>query len=403
MKNILIVSPFLPWPLNSGGNTGVYYMLEFVSKYKDVYFLTLYNKRYNNYEQLSGLKKQLPNVHFLMYDYRNTHFQKYEYLRKILRYFCGKVKFGDSNCAMNKMNLTESITPGLIRCVNDTIVSNAIDVVQIEFLGLHPLIYAIPKNIKKIFIHHELGWGRHELTNGKDIYSLFLNNFFKDSEIAILNKYDIVASLTEIDRCKLLDAGLTTNVCVSTLAISNCVMDFQNQMFSNRLTFIGGSGHYPNFDGIKWFVSNVLPIITLQNPNIKLEIIGAWDQNSQKEIHVLNSNVVFRGFVDDLNVGLQNSIMVVPINIGSGMRMKILEAANYSVPFVSTKIGVEGLDFENSKDCYIAEDAPDMANKILELANDENLYHQFSLNAHNVFERKYSINTLGKERLKLYE
>lgn len=403
MKNILIISPFLPWPLNSGGNTGVFYMLEYVSKYENVFFLTSYDRWQNNYKHLEEIKKRLPSVKFLVYDYRKTKFHKYEYFRKILRRISMKIRFGDSSCPMNKLNITGAISPGLIDFVTDAIISNSIDIVQIEFLGFHPLIYAIPKGVKTIFVHHELGWIRNELTYGMDKHSVFVKNYLKDSEISILNHFDTVVPLTEIDKNKLLEAGINTNVYVSTLAISNKVADYKKHSFINKLTFIGGNGHYPNFDGIKWFVSNVLPLVNEQRSDIILEIIGAWSESARNKINEINKNVVFKGFVDDLSEGLKDSIMVVPINIGSGMRMKILEAANYSVPFISTIIGVEGLDFEDSKDCYISKDASDMANKILVLANNKNLYQQFSINVHNTFVEKYSMNTLGKKRLALYE
>ena len=71
MSNILIISPYIPWPLRSGGNTGVYYMLEYICKYENVYFLTSFNKN-NNYRDLEHLKIKLPNIIFLTYDYRNT-------------------------------------------------------------------------------------------------------------------------------------------------------------------------------------------------------------------------------------------------------------------------------------------------------------------------------------------
>lgn len=403
MKNILIISPFLPWPLNSGGNTGVYYMLEYICKYENIFFLTTYDKRQNNYKHLEEIKQRLPSVKFLVYDYRNSKFLKYEYLRKILRHILMKVKFGDSVCSMNKLNITDAITPGFIDFVMDAIASNSIDIVQIEFLGFHPLVYAIPKNIKTIFIHHELGWVRNELTFGSDKYSSFAKRYLKNSEISILNSFDVIASLTDIDKDKLLKAGVNTTIYVSTLAISNKVFDYQKHEFANKLTFVGGNGHYPNFDGIKWFVCNVLPLVNTQKPDIILEIIGAWSESARNEIHAINKHIVFKGFVDNLSEGLKDSIMVVPINIGSGMRMKILEAANYSVPFVSTEIGIEGLDFEDSKDCYVSKDASEMAKQILELVNNKDLYQQFSVNVHNAFIEKYSISILGTKRLALYE
>ena len=74
------------------------------------------------------------------------------------------------------------------------------------------MVYSLPDNVKKIFIHHELGWVRNELTLGNDIYSSFFKRYEKEQEITMLNNSDIVAALTAIDRKKLIDEGVTSDV-----------------------------------------------------------------------------------------------------------------------------------------------------------------------------------------------
>lgn len=403
MKNIMIISPYLPWPLRSGGNTGVFYMLEYVGKYENVFFVTLYNRRYNNYKYLQELSVKLPYVHFLMYDYRQTVYKKYEYVSKIFRRVGNTIKFGESSCSMDSLNTLGEITPGFISYINKIIADNNINIVQIEFLGFHPLVFALPENVKKIFIHHELGWVRNELTYGTDIYSSFYKEIKKCQEINILNRFDVVAALTDVDKKKLQEAGVNTNLAVSTLAISNQTLGIRHYRFHNHLTFVGGSGHFPNFDGIRWFVSEVLPLVTSKKKDIVFDVIGNWSDDAKREISSIADNVNFLGFVEDLGVCLKDSIMVVPIRIGSGMRMKILETANYSIPFVSTIVGAEGLVFKNGHDCFITDSASEMADKILCLADDSNMYDQFCKNVHEIFQRNYSIDSLGKKRLDLYE
>lgn len=401
MSNLLIISPYIPWPLRSGGNTGVFYMLEYICKYHNVSFLTSFNKN-NNYRDLEQLKTKLPNINFFMYDYRTTKYKRYEIVRKIVRHIGLKTRFGEAQCNMSNLNSLESITPGFIEYVNTIIAENNITIVQIEFLGFHSLVYALPQTVKKIFIHHELGWVRNDLTYGNDLHSSFYKKYFKSLEISILNNYDIVAALTAIDRKKLIDEGVTSDVRVSTLAISNKTLSYRKHKFNGHLTFIGGSGHFPNLDGIRWFVGNVMPLVNKKYPNVILDVIGSWSDDAIKTVVSINNNVKFLGFVDDLGEALHNTLMVVPINIGSGMRMKILEAANYSVPFVSTIVGVEGLDFIDGQDCFISKSSEMMAQHIIQLIEDNALYDEFSINVHKTFEQKYSIESLGKQRLALY-
>ena len=222
-------------------------------------------------------------------------------------------------------------------------------------------------------------------------------------EISALNKFDTVAALTTVDKQKLIEAGVTSDVRVSTLAISNKTLPYRKHTFNGHLTFIGGSGHFPNLDGIRWFAGNVMPLVNKRYPDVVLDVIGSWSDEAIKNVKSINDNVHFLGFVDDLGEALHNTLMVVPINIGSGMRMKILESANYSVPFVSTVIGVEGLEFNDGQDCFISKSSDMMAQHIIRLIEDSTLYNEFSINVHRTFEQKYSIESLGKQRLALYE
>ncbi len=59
-RKILILSPYLPWPLDSGGNVGVYYMLSYISEYVDVTYMSIYNKKCNNWNIKEELQKRLP-------------------------------------------------------------------------------------------------------------------------------------------------------------------------------------------------------------------------------------------------------------------------------------------------------------------------------------------------------
>ena len=117
-----------------------------------------------------------------------------------------------------------------------------------------------------------------------------------------------------------------------------------------------------------------------------------------KKISSQYTGVNFLGFVQDLNEVLNNSIMIVPILIGSGMRMKIVEAANHSCPFVTTTVGVEGLDFKNQEECFIADKPEDFANNIIKLLSDKQLQIEQAKAIKEKFEKKYSIQVLGKKR-----
>lgn len=401
-QKVLILSPYLPWPLSTGGNVGVFHMLSYISDKMDVSFISTYDKRSNNYKSLKILEKRLPNVQFNLYDYRKSNNRIYEYYRKIIRRFNLKIKFGNE-ISLDTLNVLIAVTPGFISYINDYISEKKIDIIQVEFYGFHSLVYALPLNIKKIFIHHELRFVRNTLLYGNDVYSNFVKEYLKDSEMSIINRFDVVGALSEVDKQKMKEAGITTRIAISTLAVSDVTLAYKEQKFNGALSFIGGSNHYPNVDGIMWFVEMVLPKIQKKMPQIRFNIIGKWSTADRDRVCRINSSVNFLGYVDQLGDAISNTIMVVPINIGSGIRMKILEAANFSVPFVATNIGAEGLNFRDGVDCFISKNAEEMVSNILRLCGDELLYCTFSKQVHLNFEKNYSIESLGEKRLELYE
>ena len=104
----------------------------------------------------------------------------------------------------------------------------------------------------------------------------------------------------------------------------------------SSICFIGGSGHNPNLNGVTWFLDNVWSLILKENPNFTFKIIGKWDEKIKTEYQKKYRNLFFCGFVDNLAMVISECIMVIPILIGSGIRMKILESVNfYSLALLS--------------------------------------------------------------------
>lgn len=398
---LLILSPYLPWPLRSGGNVGVFYMLSYIRKYMDVTLMTTFNK-VNSIGNLQQLQKELPDVRFELYDYRRSGSKNYEYVRMLTKRIDERTKFGGKASRL-KLNVAYNLTPGFIKYINDYIDNEQIDIVQIEFVDFLPLVYALPAHVKKIFIHHELGYVRNELTYGNDVYDEALKGFLMDNEIAMCNRFDTVATLTSVDSSKLKKAGVKKELAVSTLAISKDTYPYIEQQFNGKLSFVGGANHYPNYVGLIWFVKNVFPLVKKQIPNVQLDVIGNWGEQARNDIRLIDATVNFRGFIDKLGNGILNTVMVVPITIGSGMRMKILEAANHSVPFVATVVGAEGLDFHSGVDCFIEDEPQKQADYIVKLCTDAFLYKQMSQAIHRNFVDNYSIESLGAKRLNLYK
>jgi glycosyltransferase involved in cell wall biosynthesis len=137
------------------------------------------------------------------------------------------------------------------------------------------------------------------------------------------------------------------------------------------VAFWGLMAYRPNADGARWLVHEVLPHLKRLLPDVVVRIIGSGGQElglpQSSEVEVL-------GFVEDLEAPLATvDVAVVPLRIGGGTRIKIIEAWARRIPVVSTTVGARGLGAHDGRELLIADDTRLFAEAIERLVRDEGL------------------------------
>lgn len=155
------------------------------------------------------------------------------------------------------------------------------------------------------------------------------------------------------------------------------------------LLFLGPMSYQPNAVAADYLIRSIWPSILSALPDAKLIIAGA------KPEHIASfadspPGVEFRGFVDDLEK-LYKDVMVVccPILTGGGTRIKILEAAAYGKPVVSTTIGAEGIALKDGEEILLRDDQKSFAEACIRLLQDRNLAASVGGKARSVVARQY--------------
>jgi GT2 family glycosyltransferase len=144
----------------------------------------------------------------------------------------------------------------------------------------------------------------------------------------------------------------------------------EQQREPNTLLFVGSFRHEPNVDALRWFVSQVLPRVTVANPEVQLVIVGS-DPPPALSFLSNHPNVRFTGFVPDVREPLARySVFVCPVLTGSGIRVKLLEAFASGIPTVSTYLGAEGLATRNGEICELAANHVEFADAVVRLLRD---------------------------------
>lgn len=129
-----------------------------------------------------------------------------------------------------------------------------------------------------------------------------------------------------------------------------------------------------NIDAVNHFVSDIWPGIISAKSDVKFKVIGKNPPERLKEPARLDNRIEITGYVEDIPAEMSGlSMFVVPLRIGSGTRIKILEAMALGLPVVSTSIGAEGLDVRHGENILIADNPADFAGAVKRLMDDPEL------------------------------
>ena len=178
----------------------------------------------------------------------------------------------------------------------------------------------------------------------------------------LLPRFSVTFVASHSDRQSLARAGrrieVIPNVSKPNLAKRVPRLHQMQRRHPRTVLFVGTMAYAPNADGARWFISRVWPRLrrAFGSP-LRLLIVGHNPSPSLRRLS-RGGEVVVTGTVRDVDVFYrQADLAVIPIRAGGGSRVKLLEAAAFGVPIVSTRLGAEGLAFRPGRELLIADDA----------------------------------------------
>jgi glycosyltransferase involved in cell wall biosynthesis len=160
---------------------------------------------------------------------------------------------------------------------------------------------------------------------------------------------------------------------------------------SRSLVFLGSMDWMPNIDAAKFFVQEILPLIKRKFSDVKVVIVGRNPSPAVKELEQRTDGVHVTGTVDDVRPYLaEAALMIVPLRVGGGTRIKIYEGMAAGLPVVSTTIGAEGLPLVDGREVFLADDPAHFADRVCQLLEDEGLRLRLAGNGLELVRRNFS-------------
>ncbi len=289
--------------------------------------------------------------------------------------------------------------------------ANQFDIVHLEGLFVAPYIPVIRKHSNaKITIRthnvEHLIWDRlieNEKSAVKRKYLSIQNARLKKLELQILNEADGIVTITDYDKKLFEQLGIKTKAVVSPTGILLDRYAINRSLTNTNSVFhLASMDWMPNTEAVDWFLDKVWPKYLKTENNLQFTLAGRFMPDSYLKRNEGNLKVI--GSIDD-NIQFYNEheIMMVPLQSGSGMRIKIIEGMAMGKVIVSTSIGAEGIPVTHNENIIIANTPEEFANAIKNLSSNQELKTKIGNNARKFIEDYFENTKLISELLKFYE
>jgi len=212
----------------------------------------------------------------------------------------------------------------------------------------------------------------------------------------LVDAFERTTVVSEIERQHLADV----NCDVSALRIVPNGVDREtlkrkNEFHPGRLIYSGSVTYSANLDAVRFFAGEILPLIRRVRP-ATFAVTGSTGNIDISDL--VADGVTFTGRVPDVtHIVANSSVSVVPVRIGGGTRLKILEAMAVGTPVVATPKGAEGLVVSHGDDILLADSPEAFAKEVLSVMDDFILRARLAANARRLVERRYTWDRIGCE------
>jgi glycosyltransferase involved in cell wall biosynthesis len=372
---ILVIAPFYPWPLTSGGKIRVFNLLKYLSRRHQITLACLDEAVVTDFTPFAEICTEVFVVQ-----------RKSAMFRDLTAFLFGILPF----------NARKYLSPEFRNLLKSLISGEAYDLVQCEFSLLWGYADLLPMDRVVLDAHNiethiisQLGRDCRSLL--KRILYLLEERKMQRLEERAWRSCLVTLAVSDKERAYIADS---TGRPEKTLTVPNGV-DLERYSFSGQrpadgsILLFAGFDYAPNLDSVRFFLKEILPLLKERRTDVVVDLVGRefrlFDGLQNQEGLQLHENVAeVRPFF------MQSSILAVPLRQGAGTRIKILEAMAAGLPVVTTSIGCEGLDVLHGKHLLVADTSHDFASACLKLMVEPSLAHTLAANARLLVEERYS-------------
>jgi glycosyltransferase involved in cell wall biosynthesis len=207
---------------------------------------------------------------------------------------------------------------------------------------------------------------------------------------------DEVWAVSDDDSCRLLSLVPQARVTTVRSGMETLVHSGVRAGDWRTVLLVANYGYGPNADGARWLIRDAWPLIVTRWPNARLVLAGAGAPRDLQCAAAAATGVEYRQYVDDLEpLYDEAAVVAVPVRVGGGTRLKVVDAWRHGKAVVSTSKGVEGLPAAD-RCTIVANDAAAFADATVRLLADIALRRELGSRALDTFERFLSLSAIAE-------
>ncbi|HZV03986.1 MAG TPA: glycosyltransferase [Gemmataceae bacterium] len=247
-----------------------------------------------------------------------------------------------------------------------------VDVWHCEWTPYAEVLRGIAASRRVVMAHNveSIIWQRYHETETNPLRRWYIGRQwrkFQRFECRVLGEVERTIAVSDTDAQRLRDDFGVARVDVVENGVDTAYFQPQARRRNpRRLLFLGSLDWRPNLDGVSLLLERVFPAVRAAEPSATLCLVGRNPPEALRRQAAAMPGVELHANVPDVRPYLADcGMLVVPLRIGGGSRLKILEALASGTPVVSTWIGAEGLHLEPGQDLTVVDDIGDLVTAIL--------------------------------------
>ncbi len=213
-------------------------------------------------------------------------------------------------------------------------------------------------------------------------------------EAEVSNQFDGTVIITENDKNSLPIDDKSSVKVIPNGVLTNYFTADETVQKDIDLIFVGNMSYPPNVDAVIFFTENILPIIIKERPQCKFYIVGSSPNSRIKKLTA--KNIIVTGWVEDIRPFYNRAkVFIAPMQLGTGLQNKILEAMSMSLPAVISSHAAKGINANPDVEIFISDSTNEFVEKVLNLLNNEELAMNVGNNARKFVETNYDWEKIG--------